>query len=372
MAEDWLADVKKYVANVDEAAVAGIVRHCGIALRNRDSSLVSFSDTAETDRVRESFLKKKLELTDPDETLDAAIADVGERMKADRTKNRVTVYYLLAEHFGKLGLFGGSTTATGGAPVAEAPAAGIDPVAAGAAGVAGLAALGGAAAAGTATAGTAAAGGAADAVAAHTPHASADAHHGDHDAHGFADVPEEGGSILGRWWLWVLLLIALVLLFLLLKSCHSEPVAVVDNSSSVASYDASGDNMMDGNLTAPAPAIPTGAGIVSEMRGDHPALIVYFDTGKADVSPDFATKAADLKAYIAGHPDTKLAVSGYNDPTGNAAVNAELSKNRAKAVAAALKAEGVPEDAVVLEKPADTTIASTDNAAARRVEVTIK
>lgn len=87
--------------------IAGIVRHCGIALHKRDSSLVSFSDKAETDRVRNGFLKKKLALTDDDATLDAAIAEVGQRMKGDRTKNRVTVYYLLAERFGKLSLFGG-------------------------------------------------------------------------------------------------------------------------------------------------------------------------------------------------------------------------------------------------------------------------
>ena len=111
---------------------------------------------------------------------------------------------------------------------------------------------------------------------------------------------------------------------------------------------------------------------MSETRDGHPALVVYFDTGKADVAPDFAAKAADIKAYVAAHPDAKLAVSGYNDPTGNAAVNAELSKNRAKAVATALKAEGVPESVVSLEKPADTTIANTDKAAARRVEVTVK
>jgi hypothetical protein len=30
-----------------------------------------------------------------------------EKMKADRTKSRVTVYYLLAEKFGKLSAFGG-------------------------------------------------------------------------------------------------------------------------------------------------------------------------------------------------------------------------------------------------------------------------
>lgn len=48
MAEDWLADVRKYVANADEAVVGAIVKYLGIALRNRDSSLLSFTDKAET------------------------------------------------------------------------------------------------------------------------------------------------------------------------------------------------------------------------------------------------------------------------------------------------------------------------------------
>ncbi|WP_156421078.1 DUF2853 family protein, partial [Sphingopyxis sp. H077] len=115
MAEDWLADVRKYVEDADENVVSAIVKYLGIALRNRDSSLVSFTDTKETDRVRENFLKKKLGLTDDDATLDAAIAGVGERMKEDRTKNRVTVYYLLAQHFGLLTLFGGAAGAAGAA-----------------------------------------------------------------------------------------------------------------------------------------------------------------------------------------------------------------------------------------------------------------
>lgn len=117
MAEDWAVDVKKYVPDADDQVIKAIVRYCGIALRNRDSALVSFSDKAETDRVKKNFCRKKMAMTDPDEVLDAGIAAVGERMKADRTKNRVTVYYLLAEHFGKLGLFGGATgeTAAGAA-----------------------------------------------------------------------------------------------------------------------------------------------------------------------------------------------------------------------------------------------------------------
>ncbi len=106
MTEDWAADVKKYVPTADDKAIAGIVRYCGIALRNKDSSLVAFTDKDEVSRVRENFLKKKLGLTTPDADLDKAIKAVGEKMKGDRTKNRVTVYYLLAENFGKLSIFG--------------------------------------------------------------------------------------------------------------------------------------------------------------------------------------------------------------------------------------------------------------------------
>lgn len=116
MAEDWAADVRKYAPDADEVVIQGIVRYCGIALRSRDASLVSFTEKAELDRVRENFLKKKLGLTEPDDVLDAAIAAVGERMQGDPTKNRVTVYYLLAERFGKLGLFASASGATDADP----------------------------------------------------------------------------------------------------------------------------------------------------------------------------------------------------------------------------------------------------------------
>lgn len=102
MSEDWAVDVRKYAPNADDKAIAAIVRHCGIALQKRDSALVSFSDREELARVRDGFLRKKLGLTASDADLDKAIQTVGEKLKGDRSKNRVTVYYLLAEHFGKL------------------------------------------------------------------------------------------------------------------------------------------------------------------------------------------------------------------------------------------------------------------------------
>lgn len=58
----YIEDIRKYSSNVDEEAVNKIVRHLGIALRNRDSALVSATDPKELERVRESWLKKKLGL----------------------------------------------------------------------------------------------------------------------------------------------------------------------------------------------------------------------------------------------------------------------------------------------------------------------
>jgi uncharacterized protein DUF2853 len=105
---DYAADVAKYTSNLNGAVVDGIVKHCGIALRSKDSSLVSCSQKPELDRVRKNFLRKKLRLMDEtDEALDAAIQDVCRKMgSSNTTKSRVTFYYLLAEKFGKQSLFG--------------------------------------------------------------------------------------------------------------------------------------------------------------------------------------------------------------------------------------------------------------------------
>lgn len=98
---DYLADVRRYDADVDEAIVEKIVKHLGIALRNRDSSLVAVSDPVELDRVRTSWVGRKLGIED-EEKANAAIAHVAELMKSDRNKGRVTFYYLTAKALGKL------------------------------------------------------------------------------------------------------------------------------------------------------------------------------------------------------------------------------------------------------------------------------
>ena len=102
---DYAANVEKYTSTVDAAAIKGIVKYLSVALQNRDSSLVAAGDPQELRRVRDSFMKIKLGLTQTDAELDAALKDVMTMMSSERNKSRVTVYYLLAERFGKLGLF---------------------------------------------------------------------------------------------------------------------------------------------------------------------------------------------------------------------------------------------------------------------------
>jgi Protein of unknown function (DUF2853) len=107
MSVNYADDIKRYQPNVNEKAVAGIVKHLGIALKSADASLVSCSSKDELARVRDSWLKKKLALTDDDAKLEKTIAEVCAAMKGDTRKNRVTFYYLLAEKYGKLAALGG-------------------------------------------------------------------------------------------------------------------------------------------------------------------------------------------------------------------------------------------------------------------------
>lgn len=106
MAEhDYAGDIRRYTPHVEEACVKAVMKHLGIALKGRDSSLVACTDKTERDRIRDHFLKKKLGLTHADAELDKSIVETCQRMAADQDKRRVTFYYLLAEKYGKLGEF---------------------------------------------------------------------------------------------------------------------------------------------------------------------------------------------------------------------------------------------------------------------------
>lgn len=392
MAEDWLADVRKYASGADENVVGAIVKHLGIALRNRDSSLVSFSDPVEVGRVREGFLRKKLALTEPDDLLNEGLDWVKGLMADDRTKNRVTVYYLLAHFFGKLDLFGGAA-GTSAASLAGGGASSPSVATLAGLGVAG-AALAGANDGAASVPPTPPAPGTSEPTTKPVPEPLAAVPSPDYTQstpREFSGAPPHGAGqpsyaaaleddADGRkgwpgWLTWLLLALAVIALIFLLKSCMAEkPVAtdgtaVVEEAAPPVSEANPGAQVADDSAAA---AVPAGAGVVSGVRDSKPLLTVYFASGQSAVSNDLAAATANLKSYLDAHAGAKLAVSGYNDPSGNAALNAALSKKRAQGVVAALAAAGIPQGSIELVKPTDTTSTSVTPEQARRVEVTIQ
>jgi uncharacterized protein YidB (DUF937 family)/outer membrane protein OmpA-like peptidoglycan-associated protein len=194
-------------------------------------------------------------------------------------------------------------------------------------------------------------------------------------AGGATAAAKSGGSGLMKWLPWV---IAAAVAAYLLSQCTGKPATPAAPKVEPPKVEAPKVETPAPVAAAPAPApaaveVPAGAGVLTWVSNSMPALKVYFDTGKTDVHSDWAAKSGELVSFLKANAGAKAVISGFNDPTGNAAANAELSKNRAKAVAGALKAAGIEDSRVELRKPADTTAgAGASNAEARRVEVTIE
>lgn len=101
---DHAAEIKKYAPHADQAVVDGILKTYALVLSKSDSAVVALSDSSERATVKTNFLGKKLGLSD-DAAMEKALDAVAEKMKGNNHKSRAAVYYLLAEHFGKLDIF---------------------------------------------------------------------------------------------------------------------------------------------------------------------------------------------------------------------------------------------------------------------------
>ena len=104
--EKYAADLKeKCGVTPDMDFLRKVTIGCGPSIYNRDSSTVSATDKSELETVKNNFLIKKLGLKDSSD-LDAAIDAVMEQYgKSVRAKYRAVVYYLLAKHFKKEGVY---------------------------------------------------------------------------------------------------------------------------------------------------------------------------------------------------------------------------------------------------------------------------
>ncbi len=104
---------------------------------------------------------------------------------------------------------------------------------------------------------------------------------------------------------------------------------------------------------------------------------VSFRTNDDALQTEAMPPLLKLGALAAALPDAKVRVAGYADPRGSVALNEELSKRRAEAVAAVLASAGVSPDRLIVEAHGKTESTSKDGdmdgyAFDRRVTVRIE
>jgi len=103
---------------------------------------------------------------------------------------------------------------------------------------------------------------------------------------------------------------------------------------------------------------------------------VLFDTGKYNLRMPAQLGLAKLSGIVLSHPGLKLAIEGYTDTTGTAAVNQTLSEQRANAVRDYLVQQGLDAGSVTAQGfgPANP-VASNDTREGRqqnrRVEIIV-
>jgi hypothetical protein len=118
--------------------------------------------------------------------------------------------------------------------------------------------------------------------------------------------------------------------------------------------------------TVPAPvAEPAPAAVVTAMA------TLYFDTGSATPAADASTTLAAVVDHAKANPSARLVVSGFHDPSGDAAANEAVSLSRATSVRDLLIGLGVPPAQIDLEKPVVAT-GGGEERASRRVEVSVR
>ena len=115
-------------------------------------------------------------------------------------------------------------------------------------------------------------------------------------------------------------------------------------------------------------AVPAAASAdAASVKVENGVVKFYFAPGKVELAQDGAKALADI--LTAAKAGKKVGISGYVDPSGDAAKNAELAKQRAFAVRDLLTASGVSAGQIVLVRPNDINAGATSAVEGRRVEV---
>ncbi len=98
---------------------------------------------------------------------------------------------------------------------------------------------------------------------------------------------------------------------------------------------------------------------------------VYFAVGEAALNETDQGVVATTVTALGANGEAIVLLSGFHDPSGDPAKNAELAKQRAMAVRDALVAGGVAMERIKFRKP-ESTVGSGDAAEGRRVEIRVQ
>jgi outer membrane protein OmpA-like peptidoglycan-associated protein len=194
----------------------------------------------------------------------------------------------------------------------------------------------------------------------------------------FSQDDDSHGWILGVVFGIVALVIALSIGVGIYQKNLKTKSATTSVAASAINTPATTDSSAAGSAAAVATAAVSDAAMTNaaqtaadaaSVKVENGVVKFYFASGKTAVAAGGNEALAEVVKAVAG--GKKAFISGFNDPTGDAAKNAELSKQRAFAVRDALKALGVADDKIELKKPENTNAAGS-NAEARRVEVSVQ
>ncbi|MBV8251717.1 MAG: OmpA family protein [Chitinophaga sp.] len=175
-------------------------------------------------------------------------------------------------------------------------------------------------------------------------------------------VKQAGGS--GGKWIWSLLLIlvAIILLWYLMRGCGGNKgrETVVDSVTTNQLADSAGTAAPMNTETVRESiqvTLPDGTVLNAFKGGIEDQLVTFlkdnskaagkdvwfdfdnlnFKTGSAELTEESMQQVSNIAAILKAFPKTKIKIGGYTDKTGDAAANKKLSQERADAVVTGLK-----------------------------------
>lgn len=159
----------------------------------------------------------------------------------------------------------------------------------------------------------------------------------------------------------------------MLEQAASVPTTTTDLSEAAHTAIALNNSLVVASAPAavsePVASISVPLANESRVMVESGMVKFYFATGMSRIPKD--TDKVAKEAIVAGKAGKKLTISGYTDSTGNAKLNAELSKKRAETVRDFFISHGVPAKRIVLRKPENSVGAQGKNQEGRRVDVAI-